>query len=602
MPKRQLREVPDSMGRGEALIYCRVSTIGQEQDGTSLDSQEAAGRAHAETLGYTVGRVSREVCSGATFYEVRPALKRDLADIRAGQFQAVIIHDTDRLSRDDPVCLLMFVRECDQAGAAFISVLEPNLDLSDEGQLLLYVKGFNNKRERAKILERTLRGKRQRALNGKVHTEGPDKYGYGRDKAAGKRVIKEDEAVIIRQIYQMIAYGGHSFRSAAKALDEQGIPTPGRAFVQEHDPGRVASLHWDATTIARIIRNPLYKGETWEWMYQRQADMQGKRPADQWIRLPDGVTPAIVDETLWEAAQVAVQQQSGDHTRNTKSWQYLLRGLVFCGVCGMKMWPNWRRRVTSDPTSPQLRVYRCSSYQSHAGFCGGGAIRADEVEAWAWEHIAAIIRDPDLVAAEMKRHQEEGPDPAIATELATAQRKIAECDRQLQRLVDKYVASTDESMEPFYERRKDELKAEKEQWTRRAKEAEQYLTHYQHAQAGLEALYAMCARIAENLETFTFEEKREALEAFDIRITGNGYDWTLRGYLPNDEPFERKAQADGKAQREGVLLLTSPTRYTEHPLRLTFTFRHPAPANTRPRRAALASLRSEQGESEAEQC
>ena len=87
---------------GAALIYCRVSTFAQEQDGTSLDSQEAAGRTHAKMLGYAVGRVTREVCSGATFYEARPDLSRDLADIRAGQFQAVVIHDTDRLSRDDP--------------------------------------------------------------------------------------------------------------------------------------------------------------------------------------------------------------------------------------------------------------------------------------------------------------------------------------------------------------------------------------------------------------------------------------------------------------------------------------------------------------------
>jgi hypothetical protein len=63
------------MGAGQqatasaAIIYCRVSTRRQEDEGTSLDSQEAACIRHAQSLGFTSRRVTREVYSGAELYD-----------------------------------------------------------------------------------------------------------------------------------------------------------------------------------------------------------------------------------------------------------------------------------------------------------------------------------------------------------------------------------------------------------------------------------------------------------------------------------------------------------------------------------------------------
>jgi DNA invertase Pin-like site-specific DNA recombinase len=85
--------------QGGAIIYRRVSTKRQEDEGTSLDSQEAACVNHAQALGFTSWRVTREVYSGAALYD-RPLLSRDRADLKSGQFKALIAYSTDRLSRD----------------------------------------------------------------------------------------------------------------------------------------------------------------------------------------------------------------------------------------------------------------------------------------------------------------------------------------------------------------------------------------------------------------------------------------------------------------------------------------------------------------------
>src|SRR5688500_18187275 len=105
-----------------AVIYCRVSTTKQEYKGTSLDSQATSCLSHSRSLGYAVGRVTKEVYSGAELFD-RPLLARDREDIRAGQFQALIVYAIDRLSRD-VAHLAIIADECDRAGAKPIFVTE----------------------------------------------------------------------------------------------------------------------------------------------------------------------------------------------------------------------------------------------------------------------------------------------------------------------------------------------------------------------------------------------------------------------------------------------------------------------------------------------
>ncbi|HYX71750.1 MAG TPA: recombinase family protein, partial [Nitrososphaera sp.] len=211
-------------GQRSALIYCRVSTVKQEEEGTSLDSQAAACIEHAEKLGYFVARITKEVFSGAELFD-RPLLSRDRADIRAGRFDAVVVYAIDRLSRD-VAHLAILSEEVERAGATLIFVTE-DLDDSPEGKLMTSVKAYVAEVERLKIRERCVRGKRQKALNGKVVRGGTDLYGYSYDKDHGVRVIKEDEARVVRQIYRWILEGV-STRKVIQRLNEQGIPSPAR--------------------------------------------------------------------------------------------------------------------------------------------------------------------------------------------------------------------------------------------------------------------------------------------------------------------------------------------------------------------------------------
>jgi site-specific DNA recombinase len=207
----------------KALVYCRVSTQKQEDEGTSLDSQASACVEYAEKLGYNVARVTKEVYSGAELFD-RPLLSRDRADIRARAFHAVIVYAIDRLSRDI-AHLAILSDEIERAGAKLIFVTE-DLDNSPEGKLMQSVKGYVAEVERQKIKERTLRGKLGRLQAGKIHGVGPELYGYRRDKERGVRVVYEPEARIVQQIFHWIGVESAGSITVANRLTDNGVPSP----------------------------------------------------------------------------------------------------------------------------------------------------------------------------------------------------------------------------------------------------------------------------------------------------------------------------------------------------------------------------------------
>ena len=124
-----------------AALYCRVSSRGQEQDGTSLDTQLDSCRRLALERGYTIAEehTYREVHTGTELWE-RPQLTRLREAIRRREVRAVVVHAIDRLSRD-PVHLGVVLSEADHVGVEVLFVTEP-LDNSPEGQLIRFVRGY----------------------------------------------------------------------------------------------------------------------------------------------------------------------------------------------------------------------------------------------------------------------------------------------------------------------------------------------------------------------------------------------------------------------------------------------------------------------------
>jgi site-specific DNA recombinase len=497
-----------------AAIYCRVSTDRQEQDGSSLDSQDTACHAYAEQQGYRVAVSYRETFSGGDFHE-RPRLSELRAAIRAGEIDVVIAYAVDRVSRTQ-THIWILLDELERAKARLEIVSEP-LDQTPTGKFILSARAFAAEVERQKVRERTSRAVRSRAASGLLYGMGSDLYGYTRVPGENRREIAPAEAAVVRAIFERYA-AGEAARALCARLNGDGVPSPGAR--RAYKSGRVP--RWASSAIYRVLTDPAYRGETYAMRFDGRAKL---RPRDEWIALPAGITPAIVSAELWEAAQARLATDEGADTRN-KARPYLLRARVVCGVCGLKMHPS--------AESKGRRAYRCQSRDTATGACGSSRVPADDVERWAWDEVKAVLRDPSIIARERERALARGEDPGLTSALDVARRRLAKVEQGQARLMERFRRSDDFPWE-IVEREVGRAEVERKQLAAEIVDLEARITTCQQSARQWEAIEAYCQHVAGKLDSLDFDGRRLALEALAARITANGREWEIRGGIPTGD-------------------------------------------------------------------
>ena len=144
-------------------IYIRVSTVGQEKDGTSLDSQLKLGKQKAKSLGmdYEV-HDERSASSSKDNLENRPVIRELLARVTDGEIKNIYVYSIDRLSRNTTTST--FIRETLRKSKCtlYTNTNETNLD-SLEQNLLFGIISEISQYENMLRKERLNHGKRVKA-------------------------------------------------------------------------------------------------------------------------------------------------------------------------------------------------------------------------------------------------------------------------------------------------------------------------------------------------------------------------------------------------------------------------------------------------------
>src|SRR4051812_27499525 len=236
----------------QAALYARVSSE-QQADAHTIASQVAALRERVTADGLALPP-EREFLDagyrGATL--VRPALERlrDLA--AAGGLDRVYVHSPDRLARKYAYQVLL-LDEWQRAGVEVV-FLNRALSQSPEDDLLLQVQGMVAEYERAKILERSRRGKRHAAQAGSpsVLSGAPFGYRYVNVTEGGGHARYEsvpEQARVVQQIFAWIGRERASLGEVCRRLQQAGEPSPkGKSY-------------WDRSTVWGILKNPAYLGQ-----------------------------------------------------------------------------------------------------------------------------------------------------------------------------------------------------------------------------------------------------------------------------------------------------------------------------------------------------
>lgn len=360
-------------------LYVRVSTDDQARKGYSLDDQIEACRNHLSALEPTPIEEYIDDGYSGEFLE-RPALERLRNDLQHGLIKLVAIYDPDRLSRN-LTNQLIIAEEIEKTGAT-ITFVTGDYDSSPEGRLFFSMKGAISAYEKSKIRERTSRGRRAKATKGKIVLNAHP-FGYDWDKKNSMYIINEEASKTIQYIYLLCIQHGYGSRRIALELLRLGIVG-------------INNRPLSTCTISRILTKEMYHGQHHLFKQQTRKTSQNTReiknnPPELWIPIQ---IPAIVTRQMWEAAQLQIQKNKKLATRNNKH-NYLLRGLLYCALCGRSMTAYSRPCKRKTGGDKVYYYYSCISKESNSYAIDGTPcpcrrIPVEDIETAIWECLVQI--------------------------------------------------------------------------------------------------------------------------------------------------------------------------------------------------------------------
>jgi site-specific DNA recombinase len=423
-----------------AALYARVSTARQEQERTIQSQIEAIERACA-AAGVSIAPDRRYIDEGFSGSRLdRPAFDA-LRDAAAdGLIDVVYIYCPDRLARSY-VHQQVVLEELAKRGVRVCFVEHPVGERAED-RLLVQMQGVIAEYERAKILERTRRGRMHKVREGRMAPFGTPPYGYAivrsKDLPGGSVVVDEVEAQTVREMYRWVLDEGLSARQVAKRLNALGI-RPRRAKI------------WVAGTVHVMLTNAAYTGMA---VYGKREPAEPKRPRRlgayrknaksshvirpqaQWLHV---AIAAIVTENDQERVRACLAKNKVWAPRNVHH-DYLLRTIVTCGECGWKMGCT-RQRSTCKRY--QYFYYACDRRDpvdtGRTTKCTAKRVRAEELDGVVWDAIRSWVQSPAMLEREIASWQTTRQAASSVTKaVARLEGTRQQLELQVERLIDAY--------------------------------------------------------------------------------------------------------------------------------------------------------------------
>ncbi len=440
-------------------FYGRVSTEDQQDPEASRGWQISRARQLVEPAGYTIVDEFFDIGTSRSLpWKRRPEASRllhALADDQRG-FSGVVIGEPQRAFYGNQFSLTFPVFTHFGVQLWVPEVGGPIDPGSEAHDLVMTLFGGMSKGERTRIQVRTRAAMRDLASRTDRFLGGRPPYGYrlvdagphpnpGR-AAAGQRAhrLVPDEVTgpVVRQIYELYVAGA-GLRAIAQQLTDDGIPSP-----SAHDPARNSHRDprgWAFSAVRAILLNESYTGRR-VWAKQRKVEelidpedvAAGNRtrlrwrPEDEWVRPNDRTHHALVDDDLFLAVRgKLVSGTRGTRQPRSSPHAYVLRGLIFCAVCGRRMEGAWRANRGAEKGRV---LYRCVIKQNRALAESSPThppslyVREDAILGPLDEWIASLTSP-----AALAEHQH--PSGPTSSEEVALRAKLTELDRKLNALV-----------------------------------------------------------------------------------------------------------------------------------------------------------------------
>ncbi len=425
-------------------LYARVSSE-RQADELTIQSQLSALKQRISDDQVTL---DEELCllddgySGDTL--LRPALEQ-LRDVAyAGGIDRLYVHSPDRLARKYAYQVLL-VEELDKHGVEVIFINHDLQNQTPEGNMLLQMQGVFAEYERAKIMERTRRGRRFAARQGRVSVLAHAPYGYryvskhDGDGEARYDIVLE-EASLLREMFTWVGVEGLSLGQVVRRLAERGVPT------------QSGKAHWDRATIRGILTNPAYTGSARYGKTRLLPRNTPLRPARGWPKVPRRVkvarptsldeqetipVPALVSQDLFEAVSETFENNRRRYREQKQGAGFLLSGLLVCHCCDSAYCGRRQRRAANSQPYVYYRCIGTDKYRRGGKtICHNKSVNGMRLEETVWTDVCSLLQDKERLCSELERRLQ--PTAEEALDHSHLDRSIAELKRRMARLIDAY--------------------------------------------------------------------------------------------------------------------------------------------------------------------
>ncbi len=301
--------------------YCRVSTEKEAQI-DSLEKQIEFFNEFTKKNGYDLYKLYADEGISGKQIKHRKQFQAMMQDAKAKKFEKVVVKDVSRFARNT-VDLLQSIRELKSYGIE-VDFLNNGEIMEGGSEFILTILGAMAQQESANMSKRVKFGKDITAQKGRVPN-----IVFGYDKMPDERYtlkINEEEAKIVKEIFENYVYKGMGTTKIAWELNERGIRT------------KKTKSRWVQTSIVRMLKNPIYTGRVTNKKSEVTDFITGTRkdlPEEEWIVVEKPEMRIISDE-LFNKAQEILAQRSTEFKLNCKreKTSYVFSTLIYCKHCG----------------------------------------------------------------------------------------------------------------------------------------------------------------------------------------------------------------------------------------------------------------------------
>lgn len=349
-----------------AVIYARVSTERQAEEGLSIDSQIASCRDKAEQLGATVLHVFRDDgITGTT--DARPGFRTAINRCATGDVDYLICWSSSRFARDQHDAI-SYKRELRSYGTKVVYA-QSALDLdSHEGWMLDSFQQVMDESYSRQVAADTKRSMIKAASEG-FFMGGRVPYGYDAVPACddGRRrrlVPRPGEAEVIAQIFDW-ARAGIGTLLIARRLNEQGVSMRG---------GRP----WHKGTVNHILNSEVYMGIVIYGRIDRKT--RRPRPPEEWTRVNSH--QPLVSAEVFSLVQEGMGARQPREDRAAPNSNHVFTGLLRCGLCGSSL-----QIATGTGRGGKVYSYYACRGDLQGCACEFKRMRADQFDRWMLDQL-----------------------------------------------------------------------------------------------------------------------------------------------------------------------------------------------------------------------